>query len=204
MQSTRQHILDYLGAQRSASAQELSVVFGMTRANLRHHLKKLQASALIEIIAERPQQSRGRPEQIYALSKATQPDNTEGLAHALLIELADPHPAKRASTRLKRLAKRLLGNYPLPVGQITQRLVNAVRRLEELGYRAHWEARPGGPEIVLGHCPYSSIIADHPELCQMDAHLLKSLVGTDLKQISKLEPGPERLPQCVFALQKQG
>lgn len=203
MQSTRQHILDYLRVQRSASAQELGLVFGMTRANLRHHLKRMQAESVVEIITERPSQRRGRPEQLYALSDKAQPANMDALAHVLLDELASPLPAKRGSTRLKHLAKRLLGNAPNPVGQISQRLVNAVRRLDALGYRARWEARPGGPEIVLGQCPYSSIIAQHPELCQMDTQLLKNLVGEDLKQISKLEPGPEGLPQCVFALQKQ-
>lgn len=204
MQSTRQHILDYLRTQRSASAQELSLVFGMTRANLRHHLKKLHAAALVEIITERPQQSRGRPEQVYALSREIEPDNTEGLASVLLTELKDLKPAKRVSTRLKRVAKRLIGQNSQHDGHITQRLVVAVKRLSELGYRARWEARQGGPELVLGQCPYSSIIAEHPELCRMDLYMINELVDEKVEQTSKLEAGPEGLPQCVFAMQMQG
>jgi predicted ArsR family transcriptional regulator len=201
MQSTRQHILDYLKAQRSASAQELSLVFGMTRANLRHHLKKLQAASLVEIINERHQPGRGRPEQIYALSGETKRDQTHGLANALLAEMANPVPPKRERTRLKRLALRLIGKISQPDGNLTQRLVTAAKTLSEKGYQPRWEARPGGPEIVLGKCPYSKLVAEHPQLCQMDAYLIQHLLDEKVKQTSKLEPGPEGLPQCVFQLQ---
>jgi len=201
MQSTRQHIIDYLGAQRSASVPELSLVFGMTRANIRHHLKILLSEALVEIIDDRPQPGRGRPEHIYALSGEYRADNTQGLTNALLAEMDKPHMAKRKSTRLKSLATRMSGEVSETSGNLTQRLVTAVKALSELGYQPSWEARPGGTEIILGKCPYSKLVANHPQLCQMDTYMIHNLVGEKVDQTSKLEVGEEGLRQCVFRLQ---
>ena len=103
---------------------------------------------------------------------------------------------------MKKLAKSLLGKFQSPKGQITQRLVSAVRYLEPLGYKPRWEARPQGPQMVLGRCPYAEIIADHPELCGMDAHLLGELLAAPVQQTAKLQPGPQRIPQCVFLLKQ--
>jgi predicted ArsR family transcriptional regulator len=199
MQTTRQHILDYLDTERSASARELARAFGMTAANLRHHLKELQARGLVTVVAERPAGGRGRPELLFGLSGAARTENTRGLASALLHILAAPELPKRLSTRLKRLAEQLRGGREPASGHITSRLVAAARRLEQLGYQPRWEARPAGPQLVLGHCPYAAIIDEHPELCQMDAHLLEGLTGAQAEQKSKLESGPEGLPQCLFS-----
>jgi predicted ArsR family transcriptional regulator len=79
-----------------------------------------------------------------------------------------------------------------------------VQRLSPLGYRPRWEARPKGPHVVLGRCPYAAIIADHPELCQMDQLVLGDLLGSPVEQTAKLQAGPQGLPQCVFRMQSSG
>jgi predicted ArsR family transcriptional regulator len=56
-----------------------------------------------------------------------------------------------------------------------------------MNYHARWEAGQQGPRILFGHCPYAAIIEKHPELCQMDAALLKELFGDDMEQIAKIE-----------------
>lgn len=197
MQKTRQRILDTLAQQHSASAHELASAFGMTTANLRHHLAILEADGQIVEIAERPTGGRGRPEQIYALSSAALPDNLSGLANSLLAVLGATQVAKRPETRLRHAAQHLAGDHS-GSGPASARLVSATRRLNQLGYHASWEARPGGPQIVLGHCPYAAIIEGHPELCQMDAELLAELLGQPVEQLTKLQPGPEGTPQCIF------
>ena len=198
MQKTRQRILDTLEQQHSASAHDLASAFGMTTANLRHHLAILETEGEIEVVAERPTGGRGRPEQVYALSQTAQEDNLAGLASSLLAVLTESQIAKRPETRLRHAAKWLAGEAGESGGPASARLVSATRRLNQLGYRAGWEARPGGPQIVLGHCPYAAIIEDHPELCQIDAELLADLLGQPVEQIAKLEPGAEGTPQCIF------
>ncbi len=198
MQKTRERILDTLEQQHSASAHELASAFGMTAANLRHHLAVLEAEGQVVVITERPTGGRGRPEQVFALSQHAQGDNLAGLAGSLLAVLGETEVAKRPETRLRHAAQRLAGEQSERRGPASARLVSATRRLNELGYRAGWEARPGGPQIVLGHCPYAAIIGEHPELCHMDAELLAELLGQPVEQIAKLEASPEGPPRCIF------
>jgi len=195
MQSTRQRILDYLEQRGSASARQLAHAFGMTAANLRRHLGILQTRGLIADIGQRQHEGRGRPDHLYALSSSVNAD-LKPLTQGLLVTL------NSSDASMKKLAKSLLGKFQSPKGQITQRLVSAVRYLEPLGYKPRWEARPQGPQMVLGRCPYAEIIADHPELCGMDAHLLGELLAAPVQQTAKLQPGPQRIPQCVFLLKQ--
>ncbi len=209
MQSTRQRILDYLEQRGAASARQLAQAFGMTPANLRRHLGILQTRGLVTLSTRH--NGRGRPEQVYTLAASAQPDNLKRLSVALL----DQSKGRGQDARLKKLAAQLLSdgnpNFQSPVSDlsprfatITQRLVVAVQRLAPLGYRPRWEARPNRPQVVFGHCPYAAIIADHPELCRMDAHLLEALLAAPVEQITKLQVGPQGTPQCVFMLKQIG
>jgi predicted ArsR family transcriptional regulator len=202
MQSTRERILDFLNHHGRASAHQMARAFGMTGANLRHHLIILREHGLIEILGESPAEGRGRREQLYALSDAAKPQNLQLLAGILLGEYGRTDLPKQTAARLRRLAKRLSAGAQPIRGHITQRLVAAVSRLTELAYQPRWEAQPQAPQIVLGHCPYAAIIADHPELCKMDALLLQELVGEKAEQLTKMKPGPNGLPECVFAVKQ--
>ena len=202
MQQTRQRILDYLEQRGSASARQLSQAFGMTPANLRHHLDILVSRGLVTPIGQRKAEGRGRPVHIYALSPAGQNSDLQHLTKALLGMLDSSNLSQGTQARQKQLAQTLLGSPPTPSGQITQRLVAAVRRLEPLGYKPRWEARPQGPLMVLGRCPYAAIIAHHPELCQMDAAMLEEMLAAPVEQIAKLQPGPQGIPQCVFVMRQ--
>ncbi|MEX1071936.1 MAG: ArsR family transcriptional regulator [Anaerolineales bacterium] len=196
MQSTRQRILDALEQRGSATARQLSQAFGMTPANLRRHLGILLNRGLIQPMGSPTAVGRGRPEQRYALSGNARNNNLERLADALLADGGDD------DERMKKLAIRLTGDKNRSSGQASQRFVGAVQHLKPLGYRPSWEARPQGPQMVLGNCPYAAIIADHPELCRMDAHMLAELLGQEVEQVTKLQPGPQGVPQCIFTLRK--
>jgi len=79
-----------------------------------------------------------------------------------------------------------------------KRLNLIVEKLNQMNYHARWEAGREGPRVILGHCPYAAIIGKHPELCKMDAALLKDLMGQSAKQLSKI--GGDRSLSCVFAM----
>lgn len=199
MQATRQSILDFLGTRGSASAQQMAQAFGMSTQNLRRHLRILEQRGLIAV-SQPAASGRGRPQLTYSLTAHAQPDHLAGLSRALLQGL---RPAS-----LRPLAQRLLGQpsglqSQRPARNTSQRLVAAMRQLEPMGYRPRWEARPGGPQVVLGHCPFAAIIDQHPELCQVDAHMLEELLGADAEQASKLQPGPQGIPQCIFRIKER-
>src|SRR3989304_3948810 len=178
MQSPRQHILDTLDQRGTASAGQLAHAFGMTAANLRRHLGILQSRNLVTVVGRRQGGGRGRPQAVYALSTRRQGAGLEPLTRALLAELATNESAATNEPGLRNLASRMLGSQAAPSGPPPQRLGAAVKHLSPLNYRPHWEAKPQGPELVLGRCPYAAIVVDHPTLCQMDTHMIEGLLGT--------------------------
>jgi predicted ArsR family transcriptional regulator len=193
---TRLRILDHLRKHHSASAAELSRALQMTVANIRHHLAVLVENDLLEVVGWR-REGRGRPKQVYGLSRHVLGDGLDELSGSLLDEWLGGLSENEREQALGRLAGRLAGpseaNAPL-----TRRLAVTVERLNRMHYQSRWEASPSGPRLILGHCPYAAIIKKHPELCRMDALLLEQSLGRPLKQTAKLERLGSGLPQCIF------
>lgn len=173
----------------------------MSCATVRYHLSLLAADGRIVWDGTKRRGGRGRPEKVYRLSDRLLGDNVGGLAdHALSIwlnqlpagrrEAAIESMAAALSTQIGGVDKRL----PAP-----KRLVQLIERLNALHYRARWEAGASGPRVLFGHCPYASIIREHPELCKMDAALLRRAMDAGVEQLAKIEPGTAAA-QCIFAI----
>lgn len=200
MQITRQRILDYLDINRTATSIELSRAFRMTSANLRHHLGVLQNEGLINVVGQESSEGRGRPTKIYMIAKQSGEHNLGELASALFEQILGTRESKKRTQNLKQIALRLQGETGDNRGSITQRLAAAVDRLNALRYRAHWEAHTDGPRIIFRQCPYAAIIDTHPELCQMDAHLLGGIIDEVVTQTAKIDRKPNGVAACVFAI----
>lgn len=192
MESTRQRILDIMQTRQRISSRELARLTHVTPANIRHHLRQLAADGLVRKTAETLSEGRGRPAPLYTLTHPI--SNLDGLARRLLDQVrADPD-------RLRRLAAAFAPEPPETTKHITQRLVAAMRHLDDLAYQPRWEPHPGGPQVILGNCPFSEIIADHPELCRMDAYLLERLLGKSVSQTEKLQRSGEGAVVCRFEI----
>lgn len=203
MKTSRQKILEYFRIHSAASASDLSHAMQMTPANARHHLNILvEQGALIQVGKRLPDSRRGRPERIYGLAESLRANNLGLLASLLLKIQMNPDNQEEGNSQLQALAKGLidLAGGMLPQRHLVSRLLQSVQILNRLHYQARWEARPGAPEIYLGFCPYREIIADHPELCQMDATLLQNLAGVPVDQVDKLATVDSGGNYCRFLL----
>jgi predicted ArsR family transcriptional regulator len=196
--TTRLRILDYIRKYQTASVWELSQSLGMTGANIRHHLAVLETNDLIEVVSQR-QEGRGRPVQIYGLSRRVLGDGLDILSGALLDVWLVGGNITSVTAGLKSVAERLAGSSGIKVPAVL-RLVQTIGRLNELRYQARWEASGVGPRIILGRCPYAAIIANHPELCRMDAILLEMRLGSPVEQTAKLQLSEKGLPFCAFLM----
>jgi predicted ArsR family transcriptional regulator len=194
--TSRLRVLDYLRKHQTASAMELSRSLGMTRANARHHLVVLEENDLVQVIGSR-REGRGRPVNLYALSRHVLGDGLDQLSGLLLDEWIGDLPKVQKEAALRILARRLTKQAS---GPLTVRLAEMVKHLNQLHYKPRWEAGAAGARVILGHCPYSAIINDHPELCLMDVFLLEESLGLSVEQIAKLERPGQGMPQCVFLL----
>ncbi len=194
--TSRLRVLDHLRKHQTASAMELSHALGMTRANARHHLVVLEENDLVQVIGSR-KEGRGRPVNLYALSRHVLGDGLDELSHLLLEEWMATLPEIQKEAALRTVARRLAKQAS---GPLTVRLTETVKRLSQLHYQARWEAGAAGARLILGHCPYAAIITGHPELCRMDAFLLEESLGLSAEQVAKLERPGQGMPQCVFVM----
>jgi predicted ArsR family transcriptional regulator len=216
VKTSRQQVLDYVRAQRVATAGDLSRAMQMTEANARHHLKVLAVEGLVAEIGRRPPRGKGRPEHLYGLSEQAAGHNLNHLACGLLDEMLAGVSEERKVQLLNRLAEHMAAavgcgagqethaeTLPLRSAHLTQRLYQTVRLLDRYNYEARWEAHSIAPRLILGHCPYAAIIEDHPELCQLDRFLLERLVGGAVSQTAGRQLDPRGARQCVFIIHKQ-
>ena len=202
MQATRQHILDYLSLNNNASAKEISQTFGMTVANIRHHLTALYDQGHIIKLAKLVTPGRGRPEIRFSLATRKTQAALLLLAQGLLTQIENSIISKYPATRIKKLAKQLLGETNI-TGGLSQRLVYLMQRFSHLGYLPSWEATSQGAEIVFNHCPYIEFIEGHPELCRMDVGALEMGLKEKIIHNDKLVINSDGIRQCRFSIKKE-
>lgn len=201
MKSTRQRILDYLGNHRAVTAEELSHALHMTAANVRYHLAILLQRGLVTVGGERPSKGRGRPAKVYSLPYHRLGENLALLASALLKQAIDLNDFQDQREFLRRIARLIIGKLQ-PGGGLSQQLFQTVKRLNELNYQARWEAHADAPTVIFGHCPYLSILADHPELCALDAAILEEMLANPVTQTAKLARDSDGATFCMFKIKK--
>lgn len=197
---TRLRILNYIRDRQAASVGELSRFLKLTGANVRHHLGVLESNGLIEIVG-RHKEGRGRPAQVYGLSRRVLGDNLDELALALLQNSLAGKDASSRAEILRQLAERLTaGRGAASSGPLVQRVAAAVGWLNAHHYQAHWEAAASGPRIEFGYCPYAAVVARCPEVCELDRHILETLIGKSARQVGKRDPGAGEERLCTFTL----
>lgn len=192
MITARQKVLAHLKKTRSASAREIARALKMSAPNVRHHLSVLSSDGRVDFVSVNSRGGRGRPEKMFSLSQASLGDNLAVLVDALLKEKINPEKIGRQIAQSHGLTVPI--NHPM-----AKKLALLVDKLNEMHYQAHWEAGAEGPRVIIGRCPYSEVIATHPELCKMDAALLEVALGRPIAQLQKNETGARGL--CPFLFQ---
>jgi predicted ArsR family transcriptional regulator len=194
--------MEYLQRRRLASAVDISHALHLTAADIRHHLSILVAEGVVEIVSQRPASGRGRPASLYQLSQQSCQNNLDGLSRALLEDAQENTPQMELDSFYQRLAQRLIGESYQPAHSPSQRYVNAIQLLNPMNYQARWEAHADAPMVIFSHCPYATILAENPEMCQIDETMLSRLLGTPIKQTARLQLNLQGMPQCIFIHKK--
>jgi DeoR family transcriptional regulator, suf operon transcriptional repressor len=200
--TARQRVLAYLIKQPGASAIQIGRALKISAASIRHHLSILITDGRVVTIGETRNKGRGRPVKIYKLSEKLLGDNLSLLSSALLKSRLKKIPSSKQRPILNSVAVELadqIGRTNLN-DPIARRLTNLLEKLNEMHYQSRWEAGAEGPRMLFGHCPYAAIIDKHPELCQMDRYLLGEEIGTDARQLAKIEQKPGGITHCIFLI----
>ena len=197
--TSRQKIFEVIRKHQLVTVSELNHFLDMTPANIRHHLAVLQADGLVEQVESRKKIGRGRPEAVFSVSNVFVEDGLGTLIEAVLGSWFLSIPPDQVDQNIQTIARNLAGDVA-EIGNlsINKKLTTCVSRLNDLRYKAQWEASSSGPRIKFGNCPYRKIIIRHPELCLMDKYLLEELVGFKISQVSKLEREERGKIYCSF------
>lgn len=201
MVSTREKILAFLERRGPASANELSQALKLTPANIRHHLRMLQKEGAVMTLCVGQASGRGRPACLFALREQQKAHNLERLCKALLQHLRSATLLSEKEDYLRSIAQALVADKATsPAMTVTQRLILTTHILNEMSYKASWEAHREAPTIKFSHCPYASIVNSFPELCYIDQYLLEALMHSPIETLTtrQLSPGGETL--CRFRL----
>ncbi len=182
MKFTRQRLLELLENRPGVTAAELSRAMQVTQADIRHHLSKLEKEGLIITTGKQNSGRRGRPARRFSLSASAQKDNFDLLSSALLNTALENLSPGEAGAYMELVAHRIAAEQTTH-GPLSQRLVQTVNQLSELGYQPRWEAHVDAPRIIFQRCPFAVLRPYHPELCQLDTSLLKILLGEPITQI---------------------
>ncbi len=200
-QPTSERILAYLFRHRTASVTDLSRALGQTRPNIQYHITNLlRAQKIAPVATGVPFRRKGRPEKFYALSAEQKPENLAALASVLLNLLAQNRSPSTPDLPVE-LAQAMIAK-PAVSPSLTLRMQACVRHFNQHNYDARWEAHQSGPRLIFRACPYWRILQSHPELCQMDQHIIRRLTGSAVQQHSRIHPAdPGSL--CHFTLEPE-
>ncbi len=199
-QTVRHRVLAQLRKHPSATAAEIGRALNISAADARHHLSILVSDGRVAQVGLARRAGRGRPVKQYGLSGDLLGDNFPRLTDSILsVFLSRLSPDQRRE-RIEAVADQLAQNCSSVDhgASMMGRLASVVEGLNKMHYHSRWEAGPEGPRILFGHCPYADIIANHPELCRMDARLLSGCLGGSAMQISRI--GLEGATQCIFLI----
>ena len=193
MQQTRRHILEILKDHKEATIDEiveaLSTRIGkITAVTVRHHLEILRGDGLVAAPTVRRRSAPGRPQYVYALTPQASdyfPNNYQGLASGLLEQIKNQLPPAQVTQILDGLASTMAGDAMIPDASLDVRLEHAVAYLNNNGYAASWRQTESGEHVLsVSNCPYEQVSCSNPELCKMDEHLIRNLVGAPAQRIT--------------------
>ena len=202
MQTVRNHIVEILKENGTATVAELAGKLGMAQVSVRHHLDILVGEDLVESAGVRRRNGAGRPSQVYSLTQQASklfPQRHQVLANEMLSAMKRLLPAEELEGVLLRLADKTVQDAPLarPDQAVEDRLNQVAEFLSGKGYTARWEVTDGYYRIFTCNCPYSGVSEQNPELCEMDRTMMQRLVPEGVRRESRIVDGS---PRCAYVL----
>lgn len=166
---TRREILEAL-LREELGAADLADRLGISPAAVRQHLAPLRGVGLVERRKAEP--AGGRPTYLYRLSLLGQrafPKRYDLLLAEIVEALLERHGSEAVlevvTDAARRLARRVEGRF-IEAGPEERWDAVLAWIEEEFGWEAQLRASAAGDhEIVLHHCPFLAISADHPAVC---------------------------------------
>ncbi len=170
--TTRDELLNYFSDCQAHTIADLSQNLNLTKADIRYQLRKLLKEKSILATKDLYHYPQGRPAVRYIINRVRQPENYREIVEILLALSANPAELE------DEIANDLIKKLNLNQSQaLISRLNHLIEELNKRNYKARWETRPNGPVVILGNCPYYSLLIKHPQFCKIDKKLIESVTN---------------------------
>jgi DeoR family suf operon transcriptional repressor len=183
LRGARGQVLIELKRARRLTAKDLAAKLGVSLNAVRHHLKELEAEALVEY--ERQHRGVGAPAFAYRLSTAGDalfPRRYEATLTELLDYVVQREGRATAVAVLearyealtKRLQQELAGATP------AERMAAVARLLSDEGYMAEGSTSAETGTLVEHNCAIQAVAERFPEICAAEARFLAAALGAEV------------------------
>jgi DeoR family suf operon transcriptional repressor len=196
----RGEVLRELKRAQPLTAKLLAEKLGVSANAIRHHLKELEAEALVTY--GREQRGVGAPTFSYRLSaqgEALFPKRYEQTLTDLLDRVAERQGRAATAAMLedlyadltRRLQAELDGAAP------EARLASVARVLSEAGYMAESDGAGGAFRLSERNCAIKSVAERFPEVCAAEAKFLQTVLAASVERTAHIVDGCNA---CEYAI----
>ena len=183
LRGARGLVLIQLKQAHRLTAKELATRLGVSLNAVRHHLKELEAEALVEY--ERQHRGVGAPAFAYRLSAAGEalfPRRYEATLTELLDYVVEREGRATAvavlEARYHALTRRL--QHELDGGTPAQRMAAVTQLLSDEGYMAEGTTFAGTGTLIEHNCAIQAVAQRFPEICAAEARFLAAALGAEV------------------------
>jgi len=197
---SRTKILEILRKGR-CSVEELQKWLEISPTAIRQHLAILEKDSLVGKIPLRT--GAGRPRYVYSLTEKAEsyfPKAYEMLASNLINEIYERRGKEELLNILENIArKRGKEMFSMVEGKTREeRLVSAVKLMNELGYYIDWKKEKAGYSIRVHNCLFSNLVKEHDNfLCTHDHAFFQTILRSKIRKDRSRTQGAE---YCSFYL----
>lgn len=199
-QTTRGRIVAELRRRKSASAVELSKLFGLSPNAIRQQLVVLERDGLVAEQSVR----RGPTKPTHEFSLTTEgeklfPQRYDKMLGAVLREVRRQHGETGIAAVFDGITKRAVtkARTRITASDTAGKLGQLTELLGDGGVVADYNLIDGGFELHEHNCPYSAVAKDNPEVCSVIHHVLDQTIGGSHVQTESLATGGS---ECRFEL----
>ena len=196
-ESTRGRIVSYLRGSQG-TVNDLAAHLDLTDNAVRAHLATLERDGLVK--QSGLQKGSRKPHFAYELTAEGEslfPKAYDALLNQFIRVLKQRLSPKALLEALHAVGRSLAVDKKKPGKQkLDERVQTAIRTLEELGGSPRLEEKDHQISITSRSCPLASVVAEHPETCQMVETLISEIVDAKVAE----ECDRNETPKCRFVL----
>jgi DeoR family suf operon transcriptional repressor len=185
-------VLGELKRAQPLTAKQLAATLGVSLNAIRHHLKELEAAALVAY--GREQRGVGAPTFAYRLSAAGEalfPRAYEATLTQLLERVAERAGRGAAVALFEDQYRELTRRVQAELGDAdsAERVAEVARLRSEQGYMAEWQAEAGTFRLAEHNCAIRAVAERFPEVCAAEQQFLRDVLGAAVERRTHIMSG---------------